>query len=348
MRIRKNKKIGILSILILCVIIVSAATVGSSSLSVFDSLRIILSKIPVVSDFIPMDGIKATYITIVWKSRVTRILLSGLSGACLAMVGACFQGLFRNPLADPQILGVSSGAAFGATLAMLSGISISILGLGAIGVFAFIGAIITVAFVYVLSGRGNQSSSVYIVLIGTAISSMLSAVISFLMSINRNQLERVYMWTLGSFSSASVDKVRFLALFFVLCSGVLFYYARELNVISIGEETALSLGISTEKVRKRLIFASSLLIAACVSVSGIIGFAGLIVPHCMRLLFGPKYERLLPLCAIYGAIFMIVCDTIARTILAPGELPVGVITSLCGGPYFIFLLIRQKKNSQGF
>lgn len=330
--------------IILFLTIAFSATVGSASLRMGESLKIILSRIPLVKTLISMDGIKASYETIVWSIRIPRILLAGLSGASLAIVGACFQGLFRNPLADPQMIGVSSGAALGATIAVLSGFSISFMGLGAVGIFAFLGAIITVFTVYHISCYGSQAPNMHIILTGIAISSMLTAIISFLMSIRREQLEKIYMWTLGSFSSATMTKVAFLTFFFVVCGMIILIFAKDLDLILTGEDTAQSLGVDTSRVKKLLIVISSVLVAACVSVCGTISFVGLIIPHAVRLLFGPKHSRLIPLSAVSGAIFLIWCDTIARTVRSPGELPVGVVTALCGGPYFIYLLIRAKRK----
>ena len=229
-------------VFLLFAVIVCSASIGSAQLGVFDSLKIILSKIPILNRLVDISEIKPTYIKIIWSVRIPRIILAGLSGATLALVGACFQGLFRNPLADPQIIGVSSGAALGATVAVLSGITLNFLGLGIIGIFAFLGAVITALIVYKLSFFGTQSSVVYIVLIGAAISSMLSAVISLLMSLNREQIEKVYMWTLGSFSAATTSKVSFLGIFLILGAVILLLYAKQLNILSIGEETAQSLG----------------------------------------------------------------------------------------------------------
>lgn len=329
---------------VLLISIVIAASIGSASLSMKDSLKIILSRIPLLEHLVSIEGIKPNYETIIWNIRIPRIFLSGLSGASLALVGACFQGIFRNPLADPQIIGVSSGAALGATIAVLSGVSLSFVGLGTIGIFAFIGAVITVLIVYNISCHGNRAPVVYIILTGTAISSILSAVISLLMSIRREQLEKIYMWTLGSFSSATMTKVLYLFIFFIACSTIILFYCKDLDLLSTGEDTAQSLGVDTGKLKKILIIVASVLVAACVSVSGTIGFVGLIIPHAVRLLCGPKHSRLMPLAAFSGATFLIWCDTIARTIRAPGELPVGVVTALCGGPYFIYLLIRAKKK----
>lgn len=321
-----------------------AASIGSASLTVGDSFRLIFSRVPVIRHFISIEGIKSSFDGIVWDIRIPRILLSGLCGASLALVGTCFQGLFRNPLADPQIIGVSSGAALGATIAVLSGFSLTLAGLSGIGVCAFIGALATVFLVYRIACTGNRAPVVHIILTGTAVSSMLSAIISLLMSIRREQLEKIYMWTLGSFSGATINKVVFLSFFFLVCGIIIFIFAKDLDLILTGEETALSLGVDTNFVKRSLIIVASILVAACVSVSGTIGFVGLIVPHIVRLICGPKHRKLMPLAALSGAVFLIWCDTIARTIRAPGEIPVGVVTALCGAPYFLYLLSRSKKK----
>jgi iron complex transport system permease protein len=342
---RRKLKISYLILgFVLLTSILVAASIGSASLSPVESLKIILSRIPILKHLVSMEGIKTNYETIVWSIRIPRILLAGLSGASLALVGACFQGVFRNPLADPQLIGVSSGAALGATIAVLSGINLSFLGLHAIGIFAFLGAILTVLIVYQISSYGNRAPVVFIILTGVAISSILTAVISFLMSIRREQLEKIYMWTLGSFSGATMTKVLFLFVFLAVCGIIILFFTKDLDLFLTGEDTARSLGVDTAKVRKLLIVIASVLVAACVSVCGTIGFVGLIIPHAVRLLCGPKHSRLMPLATLSGAIFLILCDTMARTVRAPGELPVGVVTSLCGGPYFIFLLMRAKKK----
>lgn len=329
---------------VLILVILFASSVGSANLSMMDSLKIILKRIPFLNRFVANEEYREVYTKIIWQVRLPRIFMAGICGSSLAIVGACFQGLFRNPLADPHILGISSGAAVGATIALLSGISMSFLGLGVVGIFAFIGAILTALVVYQLSCVGNKLPVVHILLTGTAINSMLSSLISLAMSLDREQIEKVYLWTLGSFSSANWKKVLFLGIIALVGSIIIGLYSKELNLITTGEETAESLGVDTAKAKKVLIAVGALLVAACVSVSGIIGFVGLIIPHCIRIISGPKYQKLIPLSCFLGAIFMILCDTLARIILAPSELPVGVITSILGAPYFIFLLHRSKKK----
>lgn len=343
---KKKHVAGVLLLLSVALVIVIgiSASLGSANIPIMDCFRIMASRLPGIRHFVDVGEVKEVYQTIVINVRLPRILLAGLTGCGLAVVGAAFQGLFRNPLSDPHILGVSSGAALGATFAMLSGISFRIGSLGFVGICAFAGAIITVLVVYTLSGVGGRNNVTGLLLTGTAISTMLSAIISLLMTLHRNELEKVYMWTLGSFSSATWGKVQYLVLFVGIGVAVILCYSNDLNVLLTGEDSAKSLGINITRVKRILIFFASLLVGACVSVSGIIGFVGLLIPHCTRLIAGPDHRRLLPYCCFSGAIFLILCDTIARTITQPSELPVGVITALFGAPYFIFLLYYNQKK----
>lgn len=347
---KKNKVFGMILLLtaVLIVVMGVATSLGSANIPVKDCYRIIASRIPGVNRLVSMEDVKEVYQNIVINVRLPRILMAGLTGCGLAVVGAAFQGLFRNPLSDPHILGVSSGAALGATFAMLSGITFRFGSLGFVGICAFAGAILTVMVVYGISHASGSNNITSMLLTGTAISTMLSAMISLLMTLHRNKIEKVYMWTLGSFSSASWGKVRFLCVFVVIGVAMILMFANDLNVLLTGEDSAKSLGINTIRVKRMLVVFASLLVGACVSVSGIIGFVGLLIPHCTRLIAGPDHRRLLPYCCFSGAIFLIVCDTIARCITQPSELPVGVITALFGAPYFIFLLYynQRKMNRQ--
>lgn len=343
----KNKKyyicVGILCIFLLLCIGISAS-VGSSSVTILDSFKIMLSKIPVLNRMIDTSDIKQVYEVIVWKVRLPRIVQSSLVGGALAVVGCTFQAIFRNSLADPHILGISSGASLGATLAILSGITLNFFGMGVVSIFAFTGAIFTVILVYHIGGLGGKVMVTNLLLVGTAISTMLSSAISLLMIYNREQLEKVYLWTLGSFSSANWNKVIFLGVVSIVSIIILFMFERDLNIILTGDEAASSLGVDTSKIKNILIIISSVLVAASVSVSGTIGFVGLIIPHCMRLIVSSDHRMLLPFSYFGGAIFMIICDTIARTAAQPTEIPVGVVTAFFGAPYFIYLLYRNSKN----
>ena len=342
---RNNTYICFLILFLLSCIVVSVS-VGSASISIKDSFKILFSKIPFINDLIDTTEIKHVYEIIIWKVRLPRILQAALVGGSLAMVGCTFQAVFRNSLADPHILGISSGAALGATISILSGITFSFLGIGITSILAFSGALSAVVLVYNIGGLGGRTAVTNLLLTGTAISTMLSAVISLLMIYNREELEKVYLWTLGSFGAANWSKVKFLFSCSVLCVTILLVLSRDLNVLLTGDEAAASLGIDTQKLKKILIVVSSLLVAASVSVSGTIGFVGLIIPHCMRLIIGSDHKILLPFSYLGGASFMIICDTIARTIAEPTEIPVGVITAVFGAPYFIYLLYRNNRNER--
>ena len=318
-----------------------SVSVGSADLSAGESLRLLFSKFPFFGKWIDSSDLKEVYQTILFQVRLPRILLAGFVGAGLSLTGAVFQGLFRNPLADPHVLGVSSGAAIGATIAILSGIQASFLGLGAVGVCAFLGAMLTIFLVYQITCIRGQMPAVHLLLTGTAISTMLSACISLMMSLNREGIEKVYMWTLGSFSSASWTKVRYLGICLLISAVGLEVLANDFNLLLTGEDAAESMGVDLLRLRKRVVFLSSFLVASCVSVSGVIGFVGLIIPHCMRMINGSNYRSLIPFSLLGGAIFMIVCDTIARTVTAPAEIPVGVVTALIVAPNIIYLIYHN-------
>ncbi len=326
---------GALLVILLAFSILYASSVGAAGISPLDSLKVI------VADLIGYE-VDAVYQTIIWNIRLPRILLSALVGGALSMVGAAFQGVFRNPLADPHVLGVSSGAALGATIAMMFGVNIPIAVLGTTGAAAFVFALGTVFLVYQISMIGGISSSISMVLAGTAIGSMLSAVVSLLLVFRREDLEKVYSWTLGSFSAATWEKNLFLLIIVGLSSVIFFSLATDMDILCTGEEEAKSLGVDTAKLQKIIIVVASILVAAAVSVSGVIGFVGLMIPHCVRMIFGPSYKYLFPFSLLLGASFMVICDTIARTVVEPTEISVGIITALFGGPYFLFLLAKEK------
>lgn len=334
----------LLLLLLLPTVIVGSVSVGSADLSVRNSIQLLFSKVPIIGIMTDSSDIKEVYQLILFRVRLPRILLAGCVGAGLSVAGAVFQGLFQNPLADPHVLGVSSGAAIGATAAIISGITMNFLGIGTVGICAFVGALLTILVVYQVACTGKQIPVVNLLLIGTAISTMLSACISFMMSMNQEGIEKVYMWTLGSFSAASWTKVGYLAVILVLCATALEFLSNDLNILITGEDAAESLGVDLTKLKKQIIFFASFLVAACVSVSGIIGFVGLIIPHCMRMIGSSNYRSLIPFSLVGGAIFMILCDTAARTVTAPSEIPVGVVTSLLGAPYFIYLIYRNSKK----
>lgn len=348
MKKRKREKLpfGITIFLQLCLlffVMACAACTGSADIPISETAKLLIAKIPVIGALVDISEFPSMHQVIVYQVRLPRIILSGLVGMGLSVTGAAFQGLFRNPLADPHILGVSSGAALGATIALLCGFNVHFLGMGGVEFFAFVGGLVTVMAVYQIACTGKAVKSVHLLLTGTAVSSLFSSIISLLMTRNREELEKVYLWTLGSFSSATWDKAKFLLLFVIIGSGLLFSVSRELNLLAAGEDTARTLGVSIKTIRWIIILSGTLLTAACVSVSGMIGFVGLIIPHCIRLISGADYRRLLPYSMLAGAGFMIFCDTLARSIAAPSEIPSGVVTAIFGAPYFIYLMYQDKR-----
>ena len=334
--------VGLVGLAFLAIFI--ALAVGSSNLTVRGSYEILLSRIPGLQNLV--DGSKWTenYHTIVFKLRLPRILISFFAGAGLSVVGSVFQSMFRNQLADPHILGISSGAAFGATLAIVLGLGVGRLGLGSIGFFAFVFALLTIFFVYKTSGGAGSKGMANILLVGVAVNTLLSSLISLLMLFHKDSIVKVYMWTLGSFTASNWEKFRFLLIVFVPTTVYLLTQGRVLNTLLCGDEEAMSLGLDVGKVRRRLIFVSGLLIAAIVSVSGIIGFVGLIIPQYLRMLKEGDLRRQLPLALLSGGIFVLFCDTLSRTLLPPMEIPVGVITSIFGVPYFLSVLFWSRRK----
>lgn len=330
-------------LLILGVLILITSMMGVADISVEEALRILSHKLPFVGSFVDVGDIDQKYINIIWKLRLPRIVLAGLVGTGLSVSGAAFQGMFKNPMADPYVLGVSSGSALGATLALLFGVGGGIMGLGGTTIMAFAGAIGTIVLVYSIAKVGNRVPIVSLILAGISVSYLLSSIISLMMLFNRAQVEKIVFWLMGSVSAASWTQVRLLAPFVAAGVVAITMFSRDLNIMLMGDETAKGLGVEVEKVKKILLGVTSLLVGATVAVSGIIGFVGLIIPHTIRLMTGPDNRTLVPFSALGGAIFMIVSDTIARTAIPPVEIPVGAITSVFGAPYFIYLLIKSKK-----
>lgn len=276
--------------------------------------------------------------------RLPRILLAAIVGASLAIAGATMQGLFRNPMASPSIIGISSGAAFGASLAIVLGVSWTS-GSFAIPGMAFIFSFITLFLVYSVSrNRSGYVPVETLLLAGIAIGSLFSALVSALQYFAGDQLSGVVFWMMGGLGQATWEQVGVSIVPVIIGSTVIMVLARDLNAMMVGEEQAGNLGINVNQIRLVLLIAASLVTAIAVSVSGVIGFVGLIIPHVVRILVGPDHRILLPASAVSGALFLIWTDTLARTIIAPAELPVGIITSLLGAPFFIYLLMSRKKS----
>ena len=271
--------------------------------------------------------------------RIPRVLLSILCGALLGGTGAVYQGFFRNPLADSGIMGVSSGATFGALLG--SGLSFSILKLlSPVTVFAFAGALLSSLCVYSLSKIFRESSSVTLLLSGTAVGTFFSAVSSIILMTQNKNFHSFYAWTMGSFNAKGWDDIFVFVIPSLISFGLLMMCSKELDVLSCGESVAMGLGLDYKKLERFVLIAGSLATACAVCAGGIISFAGLIAPHIVRRIYGPKHKTLIFQSMIYGSILMLLSDTVARTVIAPAEIPVGIITSLTGVPFFIFILVK--------
>jgi len=279
------------------------------------------------------------------RVRVPRIILTALVGAALAGAGVIFQALLRNPLADPYILGISSGAGLGAMLAIISGIGWTLWGRSPVAVFAFAGALVTVWLVWGVGRIAGKYHVTGLLLAGVVVNAFFSAMIMFLTSVAKSQqLYATIFWLMGN-----VTEEDFLVLWVgggCIVAGLvgLFFLSPQLNIISIGYQDARSVGVPVERIELAAFALSAFITAVAVSLSGLIGFVGLIIPHAVRLVFGPDHRQLLPLSCLAGAMFLVVADTIARVIVAPAQLPVGVITALIGGPFFLVLLIKYSRK----
>lgn len=278
---------------------------------------------------------------IFWNLRLPRILLAVMTGAALSVCGAAYQSIFRNPLTDPYVLGISSGASLGAAIAILLGLEAYLLGLGTC---ALIFGLLTILVIYRIASIGNRMHTTTLLLTGVCLTFLISALVSFLMVLHQDKMESIIFWTMGSFASAAWSDVAIVAPVVVGGICVVLYYSRDLNLLLAGSEAAKSMGVEVERVKKILLLVTTLMVAFCVSACGVIGFVGLVVPHCIRLVLGPDNRRVVPYSILVGGLFMLLCDTLARTLLMPSELPVGSLTAMVGAPLFIYLLYKNKKS----
>jgi len=287
------------------------------------------------------DDLPEYYASVFWDVRIPRILLAGLVGAALACAGTAMQAVFRNPMADPFIVGVSSGAAVGAASAGLIGLTV-VVGAFTAPVLAFAFALVTVLVVYKMGSVGGRIHVDTLLLSGVAVASFLGAVVSFMIYFAREDYHQLIPWLLGSLAVARWSYVWILILPVAVGCFVVFMYGRELNALLLGEETAHNLGANPESLKRVMLTVAALLAAGAVAFTGIIGFVGLIVPHMMRIVVGANHRVLVPAATLFGASFLIWADAISRTVIPGQELPVGIITALCGGPFFLYLLHRSK------
>ena len=307
------------------------------------TLSIVLNHLPWVST----GEHSATYDAIVWDVRMPRVVLAGLVGATLAFAGAAYQGVFRNPLAEPYVMGVAAGASVGATLIIVSPLFVTAGFLSPVPPAAFAGALIAIALAYSLARVGHIVPTTSLILSGVAVSSVGTSLVTYLMLAYNTRTLAILNWLLGGFNTATWTKVAIALPYMIVGAIVVLPYARILNVMQLDEDQARQLGVNVERVKLLVLGSASLATAAAVSVSGLIGFVGLIVPHTVRMVWGPDYRRVLPLSGFLGASFLIVADMIARTVDPTFEVPIGVITALVGAPFFLLLLRRQGRTARG-
>ena len=336
-------------LLLLLLMVVAAAAVGAARLPLSAVGQVFADLFSgSVDQLKPGTGSGAAARMIVLDVRLPRIMSALLVGASLGVAGAVFQGLLLNPLADPFTIGVSAGAAFGATLAILLPtfmfLPAFLSGPALVPWFAFVGALFSLALVYFIASRRGRVMPESMILAGVIVASFLSALISFCQSIAGEKLVSVVFWIMGGFSGALWSQVWLLLPYCLICMLILQANAGALNIMAMGDSTALQLGVEVYKVRRRLLMVAALLTAVAVSVSGVIGFVGLVVPHINRILLGPDHRRLLPASALLGGLVLVAADTLARTVAGATEIPVGVVTALLGAPFFC--VIFKKKFHQ--
>jgi iron complex transport system permease protein len=334
-----QRRVGVVAAVLVVALLISVVVglaIGPTAIPLWSIVRALGAKVG-----IGHSTLTSLQSTIVWQLRAPRMVLGLLAGSMLAIAGGTYQGVFRNPLADPYLLGVAAGAGLGATIA--------IVGFAGGGdtptwtpLLAFAGALGAVAVTWLIGGRGRRTNSSTLILAGVAVASLLTSVQTFVQQSNSTAIARVYIWLLGSLASASWSSVFIVLPYVVVCSVICVAAGRALDVLSVGDEESRSLGLPVNRVRLLVVMASSLGTAAVVSVAGLIGFVGIVVPHIVRLLVGVSYRRILPLSLIGGGAFLVLADTVARTVFSPSELPLGVVTAIVGAPIFVVILASRK------
>lgn len=324
----------------LAMAIVTGVAIGPVSLPLGGVVRELLDRLPFVS---VSSGLTEREAAILWQLRLPRVALGGLVGAALSMSGAAYQGVFRNPLADPYLLGAAAGAGLGATLVFAYLPDAQTWPVDPLPVAAFVGALASVALTYVLGrSAGRIRSAGTLILAGVTMASFLTAVQTYFQQRETDTLQQVYSWILGRLSTSGWHEVWLIVPYVAVSGAALLMHRRLLDVLSLGDEEATSLGVRAARVRVVVVVAATLATAAAVAVSGLIAFVGIIVPHTIRLLYGSSYRKVLPLSIVFGAAFLILADLASRTLSAPAELPIGVITAFFGAPFFIIVLRTSR------
>jgi iron complex transport system permease protein len=339
--VANTKKLWIIPLmaLLLVALVILAMAVGTVYVPFKTIIRVILSNWGLTDN----SGIELKYQAIIYSIRFPRVLSAVLIGAALATAGAVMQGMFRNPMADPGIIGVSSGAGLGAVIAIALGLTAK--SIFALPLFASIGALAAAILIFLLSLRGGKVSVFTLILSGIAVSTFLGAAISMVLSfVSKDSVSQFIFWAMGTLYNIRWESIRIVFIPILIGVAILLFFSRELNIMLLGEEEAQSVGLNSSKTRMLLLLLVSIITASAVCISGPISFVGLIVPHIMRLIVGPDHKILLPSSAVGGAIFLVGCDLVARTVFLPQEINVGIVTSLLGAPYFLFLLIKSRKE----
>jgi iron complex transport system permease protein len=326
--------------------LILALNLGYATIPFGDILTILAKHFPGINNLVDSSGVSQTAETIIMQIRLPRVICGALVGAALATAGVIYQGIFRNPMADPFVIGALTGASLGAALVIVLGVGISLLGINTLQILAFVGSITTVLIVYNISRVGSRVPVTTLLLTGIAISLFQNAIVTFLKVIAEEQLlHGLTFWIIGSLApTENWGDVWAVLPFIITGTAVAYVFSRDLNLLALGEDQAQHLGVEIEKVKRILLISGALITAAAVSISGIIVFVGLIIPHLTRVIIGPDHRVLLPTSAIVGASFLMICDAIARVVMGAGEAPVGIITAFSGAPFFIYLLRRKKKG----
>ena len=333
---RYRTVIAVLAILLVASVLVAVAA-GSVGISPLTTVRLVAWKFGLADrPYVPVSTE-----VILFQLRLPRVILAVIVGLALAIAGTLFQGLFRNPLADPAIVGVSSGAALGAIAVIVAGGGALFGGLG-VSLAAFVGGMVTATFVYRLARVGPAVNVATLLLAGIAVAAMISAVMSLVMSFAGEEIRSIYFWLLGGLSARGWSAVEVVGPLILLGSAGAVLLIRDLNLVSLGEERAAQLGMDVDRFKWQAVALGALLAGAAVSVAGVIGFVGLMTPHVMRLVVGADHRRLLPAVLLAGPVFLVLADLVARVVIAPQELPLGAVTALVGGPFFLYLLRRER------
>jgi len=332
-----------LAVLLVALAVLSVG-VGAVRIPPGKTLRVLAHELPMIGATIDTADVPPEEVEIIRSIRPPRAVVAVLVGVALALAGTIMQGFFQNPMADPYIIGVSSGAGFGATLAVALGLHQRVLGMNMLSLFAFAGSVGVTFLVYALARRGGRVPTGTLLLTGVAVGAMVSAVTSLILLYRTNDLKPLVQWLMGSLAGRQWSHVLTILPYVVIGAPLSLMYARDLNAMLAGDEPAMHMGVDVGRTRVALLVVAAALASAAVAVAGVIGFVGLVVPHISRLLVGPDHRRLLPVAALGGAVLLLIADLLSRTMPGFQEVPVGIVTSVLGCPFFLLLLCRSRQT----